>query len=111
MPYLTYCSFYSTGNLLPHFYTASLKQKWVWCERNVGMVKKSHVLCVLAPPTLYVFLHLCIFQLFSHGLAHFASESFDHHSYYNYCVWVHKYDVTTYQVLFVVQQKSSADAV
>ena len=40
MFYLTYCSFYSSGNLLPHFYTASLMRKWAWFEGNVGVVKK-----------------------------------------------------------------------
>ena len=53
MLYLTYCSFYSQETSC-----LTLMRKWAWFEGNVGVVKKSRVLRVLAPPTVYMFLRL-----------------------------------------------------
>ena len=60
MLYLTYCSFYSQETSCITYQTASLMQKWAWFKGNVGVVKKSRALRVLAPPTLYMFLRLCL---------------------------------------------------
>ena len=59
MLYLTYCLFYSQETSCLTCNTALLMQKWAWFEGNVGVVKKSRTLRVLAPPTLYMFLRLC----------------------------------------------------
>ena len=47
MLYLTYCLFYSQETSCLTYNTASLMQKWVWLEGNVGVVKKSRALHVL----------------------------------------------------------------
>ena len=45
MLYLTYCSFYSSGNLLPHFSHSLVDAKMGVVRKNVGVLKKSRFVC------------------------------------------------------------------